>query len=150
VIIPRFNLEDIDPHPAFIGTGVVKNEIYIGAFQAIREKTALSIPGQSPGAGIDFDAAKAACEANGPGFHLMTSWEWAAIALWCFKNGFQPGGNTAWGKAHGAGYETGLRLDGEAPGEAAGDGKALGGSGPLSWRHNNGIGGPGGERVGIE
>jgi hypothetical protein len=148
VRIPKFNIEDIDPalgsgvHPAFIVNGVIKNEIFIGAFPATFEKgCAISIADQLPKASIDFDQAKAACFANGPGFHLMTNWEWAAVALWCMKNGSQPRGNTAWGKAHDAGYETGVRLDGRAPGEAAGDGKTLGGSGPLSWRHNNSIGG---------
>ena len=137
VRIPKFNLEDIDPslgsgpHPAFIVNGVVKNEIYIGAFQAILEKNcAVSIPGQSPKVNINFDAAKTACEANGPGFHLMTAWEWAAVALWCMKNGSQPRGNTSNGKSHEAAWETGT----PAPDNAL---KTLGGSGPASWRHDN-------------
>jgi hypothetical protein len=148
VRIPKFNIEDVDPslgsgvHPAFIVGGAVKNEIFIGAFPATFEKgCAISIADQLPKTSINFDQAKAACLANGPGFHMMTNWEWAAVALWCRKNGFQPRGNTAWGKAHDAGYETGLRLDGRAPGEAVGDGRTLGGSGPLSWRHNNDISG---------
>ncbi|MDR0582882.1 MAG: hypothetical protein LBG57_00820 [Treponema sp.] len=94
-----------------------------------------------PKVSINFDQAKAACLANGPGFHMMTNWEWSAVALWCVKNGFQPRGNTAWGKAYDAGYETGSRLDGRAPGETIGDGRTLGGGGPLSWRHNNDISG---------
>jgi hypothetical protein len=65
--IPRFNLEDINPdlgigpHPAFVVNGVIKNEILIGTYPAIFEKScAISIPGQSPKAGINFDQAKAA------------------------------------------------------------------------------------------
>jgi hypothetical protein len=141
VRIPKFNLEDIDPslgtgpHPAFIVNGIVKNEIYIGAYQAILEKgCAISIPGQSPKVSLDFDASKAACVANGPGFHMMTVWEWAAVALWCLKNGFQPRGNTANGKSHEATWETGT----SAPDNAA---KILGGSGPASWRHDNTLAG---------
>jgi hypothetical protein len=141
VRIPRFNLEDIDsslgtgPHPAFVVNGVVKSEIYIGAFQAILEKgCAISVPGQSPKVSLDFDASKAACVANGPGWHLMTSWEWAAIALWCLKNGVQPRGNTASGKSHEATYETGT----PAPDNAA---KTLAGSGPASWRHDGTLAG---------
>jgi hypothetical protein len=141
VRIPRFNLEDIDPslgtgpHPAFVVNGVVKSEIYIGAFQAILEKgCAISVPGQSPKVSLDFDASKAACVANGPGWHLMTSWEWAAIALWCLKNGVQPRGNTASGKSHEATYETGT----PAPDNAA---KTLTGSGPASWRHDGTLAG---------
>jgi hypothetical protein len=141
VRIPKFNLEDIDPslgtgpHPAFIVNGVVKSEILIGAYQAIFEKgCAISMPGQSPKVSITFDQARAACVANGPGFHLMTNWEWAAVALWCLKNGFQPRGNTASGKSHESPYETGTG----APDNTA---KTLAGTGPASWRHDNTIGG---------
>jgi hypothetical protein len=141
VRIPRFNLEDIDaslgsgPHPAFIVNGVVKSEIYIGAFQAILEKNcAISVPGQSPKVNINYDAAKAACAANGAGWHLMTAWEWAAIALWCMKNGFQPRGNTNSGKAYEAAWETGT----PAPDNTL---KTLGGSGPASWRHDGSLAG---------
>jgi hypothetical protein len=139
--IPRFNLEDIHaslgtgPHPAFIVNGMVKNEILIATYPAIIEKgCAISIPGQSPRVNINFDSAKAACEQNGPGFHLMTAWERAAIALWCFKNSFQPRGNTASGKSHEATWETGT----PAPDNAL---KTLGGSGPVSWRHDNTLAG---------
>jgi hypothetical protein len=134
--IPRFNLEDIHPdlgtgpHPAFVVNGVVKNEILIGTYPAIIEKgCAISIPGQSPKVNTNFDAAKTACELNGPGFHLMTAWERAAIALYCFKSGFQPRGNTTSGKSNEATWETGT----PAPDNAA---KTLGGSGPASWRHD--------------
>jgi hypothetical protein len=88
--IPRFNLEDIHPdlgtgpHPAFVVNGVIKDEILIATYPAIIDKgCALSIPGQSSRVNINFDSAKAACVANGPGFHLMTAWERAAVALWC-------------------------------------------------------------------
>jgi hypothetical protein len=134
-------LEDIDPslgngpHPAFIVNGAAKSEIYIGAYQAIVEKgCAISIPGQSPKTSISFDAAKTACVANGPGFHLMTAWEWAAIALWCMKNGFQPRGNTNGGRSHEATWETGT----PCPENAS---KTLGGSGPASWRHDGTLAG---------
>jgi hypothetical protein len=141
VRIPRFNLEDIDPslgsgpHPAFVVNGVVKPEIYIGAFQAILEKNcAISVPGQSPRVNINFDNAKAACVANGPGWHMMTAWEWAAVALWCMKNGSQPRGNTLNGKAYEAGWETGT----PAPDNSL---KTLTGSGPASWRHDGTLAG---------
>jgi hypothetical protein len=122
--------------------GAVKNEIYIGAFPAILESgCAVSVPGQTPRVNISFDDAKAACVANGPGWRLMTAWEWAAIALWCMKNDFQPRGNTQWGRAYEATWETGVRPDGGNPGTGSGDGKTLAGSGPVSWRHDNTLAG---------
>jgi YD repeat-containing protein len=127
--IPKFNVEDIDPslgsglHPAFIMNGVVKNELYIGTYPAIVDNgLALSIPGQVPAVNINFDNAKKACKNKGAGWHLMTAWEWAAVSLWCAKNGFQPRGNTNYGRSHEATYETGTRPDNENPGVAAGDG----------------------------
>jgi hypothetical protein len=80
VRIPKFNLEDIDaslgngPHPMFVVNGVVKNEIYIGAYQAVvDEGRACSLPGVSPTVNIDFDTAKKVCTDKGAGWHLMTA-----------------------------------------------------------------------------
>ena len=138
VRIPRFNLEDISsalgngPHPAFIVNGVVKNEIYIGAYQAVvDEGRACSLPGVSPTVNITYDNAKAACVNKGPGWHLMTAWEWAGVALWCMKNGWQPRGNTNYLKAYDATWETGT------PSPDNPTSKILAGTGPVSWRHDN-------------
>ena len=144
VRIPKFNLQDIDPiygsgvHPAFIVGGVEKSEIFIGAFQSkVYDGRACSIPHVDPTTSINFDNAKVACTAKGAGWHLMTNWEWAAVALWCLKNEFQPRGNTNWGRSHEATYETGTRVDNVAPGTTSGTGRTLTGSGPAAWRHNN-------------
>jgi hypothetical protein len=138
VRVPRFNLEDIHsdlgagPHPAFIVNGQVKDEIFIGAYQAVvDEGRACSLPGVSPTTNISFDDAKAACENKGPGWHLMTAWEWAAVALWCMKNGYQPRGNFGSLKSSEAAWETGT----PAPDNPAV--KILTGTGPVSWRHDN-------------
>jgi hypothetical protein len=65
----------------------------------------------------------------------MTAWEWAAVALWCMKNGTQPRGNTNYLKAYEAPWETGT----PAPDNPTA--KTLGGSGPASWRHDGTIAG---------
>jgi hypothetical protein len=112
--------------------GVAKNEIYIGAYQAVvDEGRACSLPGVNPTVSINFDNAKAACVNKGPGWHLMTAWEWAAVALWCMKNGFQPRGNTNYLKAYDVPWETGT----PAPDNPTA--KTLAGTGPVSWRHDN-------------
>jgi len=67
----------------------------------------------------------------------MTNWEWAAVALWCLKNGFQPRGNTDYGRAHDATNEVGVRGDGGAPGSTLGTPLTQTGSGAASWRHDN-------------
>lgn len=143
-VVPRFNIEDIDPalgagtHPAFIVGGVQKSEIFVGKFLArVHDNHALSMPGQDPSASINFDNANARCTVKGPGWHMMTNAEWSAVALWCWKNGFMPRGNTGYGRDHAQTYETGRRQDGGAPGNTEGTARTLTGSGPASWFHDN-------------
>jgi hypothetical protein len=143
-IIPRFNIEDIDPamgagtHPAFIVNGVPKSEIFVGKFLAhIHDNHALSLPGQDPSASINFDTADTRCTAKGPGWHMMTNAEWSAVALWCWKNGFMPRGNNQYGRDYAQQYETGRRQDAGAPGATSGTARTLTGSGPASWFHDN-------------
>lgn len=145
-VVPKFNLQDIDAslgsgvHPAFIVNGVEKSEIFIGQFQAkVKDGKALSLPGQDPTASLNFDQALGYCSALGPGFHLMTNAEYAAIALWCWKNGGMPRGNSYYGQSSDAAYESGRRQDGVAPGTTSGTARTLSGSGPVSWRHNNDV-----------
>ena len=134
-IVPAFNCEDVaddlgtGKHPAFIVDGVDKSEIFVNTYQAIiHDGQALSLPYQNPRTSINFHDAKAACIEAGPGFHLITNWEWAAISLWCMKNGFFPRGNTDYGKSHSHPDEVGLK---------SGDyGITLTGSGPATWRHD--------------
>lgn len=147
-IIPKFNLEDIDPelgtgvHPAFIVDGKEIPEIFIGTYQGIiKNSELLSLPGVNPSRSISFDGFVDAARACGAGFHLMTNAEWAAIQLWCMKNGFQPRGNTNYGRAHDSTFETGRVITGGTPGDSNSANATLTGSGPASWRHDNSNGG---------
>jgi hypothetical protein len=144
VRIPAFNLEDIDADlgsglcPAFIVNGTQKSELLYGMYPAaLKDGCGLPLPGVDPATGVDYDQAQAYCRANGPGFHLSTMHEWAAVKMWCMKNGFQPRGNTNYGGHHDQKHETGVRQDGGAPGVASGTARTMTGSGPMSWRHDN-------------
>jgi hypothetical protein len=126
-------------HPAFLKNGTKIPELFIGMFQAyVIGGRAYSLPYKNPTVSVDFDDARGYCTAKGAGWHLMTNWEWAAVALWCMKNGFEPRGNTDHGRAHDATYETGTRQDGDtyAPGDSSGVGTILCGTGPYAWRHD--------------
>lgn len=135
-IIPKFRCEDIHPtalgvgtHPAFIVDGVEKSEIFIGTYQAVlQDGEAISLPNQAPETRINFDTARQACLNAGSGFHLMTNWEWAAIALWCAANGHNVRGNTSFGRSHSNPEESGKTSSGSSV--------TLTGSGPDSWRHD--------------
>ena len=144
VVVPKFKLSDIDatwpsdPHPAFIVDGREMSEIYISKFlNVVRDGRALSLPGQDPAVYVTFDTARNYCTAKGPGWHLMTNAEWAAIALWCWKNGFMPRGNNNYGCDHSATYERGKVTYQYQDGATIRDGRTATGSGPASWYHDN-------------
>lgn len=135
VVVPRFNLSDLDGfadtivHPAFVKGNEIRNEIFIGKFESIvYNERALSIPGVCPTDSINFDNAVLYCRNKGPGWHLMTAAERAAIYLWCTKNGYIPTGNTNLG--HDITYPCQCgRIANE-------NGIILTGSGPVQWHHD--------------
>ena len=146
--IPQFNVQDIDAslgtgvHPAFIVNGVTKPEILVGQYLgSLIGADLVSLPGRDPYNNINFDVARAKCNAKGAGWHMMTNTEWAAVALWSWKNGFMPRGNNQSGQDIDYPHETGYRLDGFPPGSTSGTRRTATGSGPISWRHDNSLAG---------
>ena len=140
VCIPKYKLSDIDSswpstvHPAFIVNGVEKDCIWVSKYQNILiDGYACSMPGQDPATYITFDQARAACEKKGKGWHIMNNTEWAAIALWCWKDGFQPHGNNNYGSDVTYPWEHGVSA---IPG-ATSVTRTLTGSGPATWYHDN-------------
>ena len=83
-----------------------------------------SMPYQQPAVNINHDEAIRLCEAKGPGWHLLTNDEWAALAHQSRKNGTLPRGNTDCGKSHSHPEETGTTYK-----DASGSSKTLTGSG---------------------
>lgn len=146
-IIPIFRYEDLGYSEDMgagvvscfdVGTGANKSEIFIGAFQSsLVGSRAVSLPRVDQATSVSFDAAKGYCANKGAGWHLMTMHEWAAISLWCMANGFEPRGNTNFGRAYDRYVERGRRVDGGLPGDTAGTARVHAGSGPDAWRHNN-------------
>ncbi len=148
-VLPRFRYEDLgmtadmgtgDVTAFDFGSGSIKGEIFIGAYLA-SGSGAVSAPRQDPRASLDHTAARAACAAKGAGWHLMTVHEWAAIALWCVANGYEPLGNTNWGRSHAKTWLAGGRADGRAPGDAAGIGRTKTGSMGAEATHDRTLGG---------
>lgn len=141
VWISRFTLKSVidgapeTPHPMFIVDGVVKDGIWISKYQnVIHNSRAYSLPGQPPAASLNWDAAKAACEAKGAGWHLTTNAEWAGVALWSKKNGTMPRGNNNYGADHLATYETAIEATNDGAGKTL---KTLTGTGPATWSHDH-------------
>ena len=150
-VVPKFNLEDVADtagslgtgvHPAFIVNGIEKSEFFYGSYSGvIKNGELLSLPNTNPGRSRNFDAFSNAARTNGAGWHISTNAEWAALLLWCHKSGFVPRGSDNFGRSYDANYESGRRVDGQAPGVTSGDPAILTGSGPASWRHDNTSGG---------
>jgi hypothetical protein len=141
--IPKFTLGAIDAslgsgvHPAFIVDGIERDGLWIGMYPGVvKNGELLSLPGVDPAASQPYTYFVNAARACGAGFHVMTNAEWAAVALLTAKSGPQPRGNTDWGRAHGAAWETARRVDAGTPGSASGTGRTLTGAGPVTWRHD--------------
>ena len=144
VEIPKFNVEDIDAslgtgiHPAFIIDGVEKNSIFIGKYQAtLHSSRACSLPGFDPAVSLSFDTALTYCANKGTGWHLMTNAEWAAIALWCWKNGTMPHGNNNYGRDKTDKFETGKLTQAGVVFGTSGTARTATGSGPVTWSHDH-------------
>ncbi|APJ17485.1 hypothetical protein BOQ57_09560 [Aeromonas hydrophila] len=148
-VLPRFSYADLgmtadmgtgDVTAFDFGSGSIKSEIFIGAYLA-SGSGAVSAPRQDPSTWLDHTAARNACSAKGAGWHLMTAHEWAAIALWCMANGYEPIGNTNWGRSHAQTRMVGDRADNRAPGDAAGTGRTQTGSMGPEATHTRTLGG---------
>lgn len=142
VRIPKFYMDEVVPgaphipDPAFIVNGVEKSEIFISKFpNIVMNGRAYSLPFKDPATSLTFDDALNYCKAKGAGWHLMTNAEWAAIALWCKKNGFMPRGNNYYGSDSSAAYEKGKETYFDSG--AGKTGRVATGSGPVSWAHDN-------------
>lgn len=143
VRVPRSEVEELmdsgtGPHSAFKVNGVARDEIFVSKYQnIIKNGRAYSVPNQDPATNIDFDTARAACFAKGKGWHMLTNAEWAAIALWCRKNGYEPRGNNDYGKDVSAPHEKGVRTYGSGDKTY----RVATGSGPAAWSHDGTLAG---------
>ena len=142
VYIPSFRIcdvlssEDTSVLPAFRRNGVEIPGFWIGKFQSIHQDgRAYSLPGQDPANSANLDTFVSYARAKGEGWHEVTNAEWAAIALWCHKNGTEPKGNNNYGKDT---TETLFRaiptsVDSSQDGKTA---RVATGSGPVTWSHD--------------
>ena len=141
VYVPKFKMSDVisgagdSTHPAFIINGTERAGIWIGKYQSVvNNGRAYSLPGQDPKATINFDTALKACTDKGAGWHMMTKAEYAAIMLWCRKNGFQPKGNNNYGKDESESFYKAIPATYDGSNRVN---HVLTGTGPLTWSHNN-------------
>lgn len=154
VYIPKFKNSDVltggndSTHPAFIVNGQEIDGFWYSKYQNVVHTTQLtggsiaaaySLPGEDPAANITFDTARSRCEAKGAGWHLSTNAEWAAIALWCKKNGFMPYGNNNYGKdTRESNYKAIPSMEKDSSERTQ---RVATGTGPLTWSHDKTLSG---------
>ena len=145
VYIPAFKNSDVlnsgsdSTHPAFIVNGKEIPGFYYSKYQnCVHNGVAYSLPGEDPQVVIKLDPARECCETKGNGWHLSTNAEWAAIALWCKKNGFLPYGNNNYGKDILESNYRAIPVFKDSNGRTA---RVATGTGPLSWSHDKTLAG---------
>lgn len=144
-VLPKTLAQEIDASlgtgalPAFVVGGVEKSELFVGLYQGvIRNGELLSLPGVEPTHTISHDAVVSAARACGAGWHAASNPEWSLLALLCWKGGFQPRGNTDYGRSSDMPVERGVSAATGRLAAATGTAttRTLTGSGPASWRHD--------------
>ena len=140
VYIPKFKLSDVlaggddTVHPAFIVNGKEIPGFYYSKYEnVVYDGKAYSLPAEKPQNVTDFDAALGYCEEKGHGWHLSTAAEWAAIALWCKANDFQPYGNNVYGKDTRETEQKAIPSTYDSNGNIQ---LVATGTGPLTWSHD--------------
>lgn len=126
-------------HPMHIVNGSVRG-IQIGKYNCVRVKGVnygCSLKGLDCAHSIAFDASKTLVEGMGNGFALNTRANWAFLTLLSLRRGFQPRGNTLYGRHHSITSEKG-----EAASQLDSNRRICRtktGSGPLTWRTEGSI-----------
>lgn len=145
VYVPKFRLKDVlstdsdTIHPAFRVNGTERDGFWIGKFQSKSiNGRPYAMPGEDPANGASLDTFVAQARAKGEGWHEVTAAEWAALALWCHKNGCEPKGNNNYGKDVSESTYKAIPANYESDGRTA---RVLTGTGPITWSHDGTLGG---------
>lgn len=124
-------------HPAFIVDTAEYNAFYFSQFiNCVVDGRAYSWPLVDPAASLNYDSAHNYCNKKGAGWHLASIPEWACINHLIRKSGFEPHGNTNFGKAYQHDHEAGAVTYTYMESEQKKNGRTATGSGPATWRHD--------------
>lgn len=97
---------------------------------------AVSQAGKTPWTGINADNARARSEELNSNSVMISQEIWAMLCWNMLAGGFQPRGNTEYGRSHSNLDEFGRRADGRVPNDRSGAAYTLTGSGPMEWSHD--------------
>ncbi len=143
--VPKMKYSDLitggtqDVLDVFKVDGVERDVLWVSKYiNIVMNDRAYSLPMKDPKAYINFDQSVAACRKKGAGWGLMPNGLFAALMLWCNRNGFLPRGNTNWGASYEKAYEKGVI---SAVIDATKGGRTATGSGPATWYHDGTVAG---------
>lgn len=97
---------------------------------------AVSQAGKTPWTSINADNARARSEELNSNSFMISQEIWAMLCWNMIAAGFQPRGNTEYGRSHSNLDEFGRRSDGRVPNDRSGSAYTLTGSGPMEWSHD--------------
>ena len=134
------NTADTTVLPAFRYNGQEIDGFYFGKFQTHHYNgRAYSLPAEDPSASAGLDTFVSYNRAKGGDFHEVTAAEWAAVALWCHKNGCEPKGNNNYGKdASETLYKAIPSMARDSSDRVQ---RVATGTGPITWSHNGALDG---------
>ena len=145
VFIPAFRLCDVlstsdtSIHPAFRRNGVQKDGFWFGKFESkMYNGRAYSRPNEDPTVSMNQDQFVAQTKSKGEGWHEATNAEWAAITLWCHKNGCEPKGNNNYGRDT---SETTYKARPTYKDDQGRTCRVATGTGPVTWSHDGTLAG---------
>jgi hypothetical protein len=141
VYIPKMRICDVlsstdtSVLPAFRMNGKEIDGFWFGKYQTVhRNGRAYSMPGEDPANSAGLDKFVSYARAKGGNWHEVTAAEWAAVALWCYKNGCEPYGNNNYGKdARESTYKAIPSMGKDSSGRIQ---RAATGTGPVTWSHD--------------
>jgi hypothetical protein len=97
---------------------------------------AVSQAGKTPWTSVNADNARARSEELNSNSVMISQEIWAMLCWHMLAGGFQPRGNTEYGRSHSNLDEFGRRADGRVPNDRSGVAYTLTGSGPMEWSHD--------------
>ncbi len=97
---------------------------------------AVSQAGKTPWVNINANSARTRSEELNSNSFMISHEVWAMLCWNMLAGGFQPRGNTEYGRSHSDTEEFGRRQDGRVPNDRNGSAYILTGSGPMEWGHD--------------
>lgn len=144
VAVPKMKYSDIitdgtqETLPWWIVDGEEQDVIWVSKYiNTVVNDRAYSLPMKDPQCYTNFDKALQYCRNKGEGWHLNQNGVFAALVLWCEKNGTIPRGNTNWDASYVNAWERGVNTYTDPAYTDGRGGRTATGSGPVTWYHDH-------------